>query len=207
MTLASTLKQFVEQLAISARIVSPRFTDYRIESFDYYTEPASFDDIIREEVKKILGEEQAQQENSITSTISDSGLGISNVMSFAGAGRGGIMGIVRMLAPMLGPAVAALMAPVIFNMVLDELTRVGGPLDTRFKRDIANEVENYFSRQIQRDTQIGNRQVIIQAQARFLNKNGAGNSNTFRQIRESGDRLSELGLHVEDRAKGLERLR
>ena len=54
MTIADTLKNFVEQLMISARIISPRFTDYRVERLDYYTEPADFTEVLREEIKRIL---------------------------------------------------------------------------------------------------------------------------------------------------------
>jgi len=60
MTLAAAIKQFVTELAVSARIISPRFTDYRIDSFDYYTEPAEFDTILKQEVERIIDEKMAE---------------------------------------------------------------------------------------------------------------------------------------------------
>jgi len=50
MTLASSIKQFVENIAKSARIISPRFDDYKIESFDFYSESGQFDDTFRTDV-------------------------------------------------------------------------------------------------------------------------------------------------------------
>jgi len=62
-----------------------------------------------------------------------------------------------------------------------------------------------MSREMQRDTAVGNRQVIIQSNASFKNFRGAGNSNTLRQIREDPNRLAQIGLNVHDAAQGLER--
>ncbi len=120
-------------------------------------------------------------------------------------GAGGSTAVLRMLAPLLGPAAVALIAPTVAKMVLEELKRPGGVLDIRYKRMITNEVENYMSRQMQRDTQIGNRQVIIQMKSKFLNLNGEGNSNTYQQVRDNGTRFAEVGLQTKDTAQLLER--
>jgi hypothetical protein len=120
-------------------------------------------------------------------------------------GIGGQSAIIGQVSKILPPVIIAMLVKQIGELVLEELTKPGGGLDTRYKRRITNEIENYLSRQTQRDTQIGLRQVVIQAQNRFLNNNGNGSSNTFAQIRDGGTRVSEVGLHVKDRAKGLER--
>ncbi len=80
--------------------------------------------------------------------------------------------------------------------IFDILTKPGGPLDLRFKRIISNEVNAFLSRQTQKDTELGVRQVIIQSKTGFTATNGANNYNTLRGIREGGidkERLDRIG--------------
>jgi len=208
MTLAASIKQFVTELAISARIVSPRFTDYRIESFDYYTEPAEFDSILKAEVERIIEEKMVEMKGTKESKSPPmpEGAGMLGLIGKgARTGMGGGMALVGTMARLFPPAMIALAIPFVVNAVLDELTKVGGVLDVRYRREITNEIENYWSRQVQYDTAVGNRQVILQTKASFGNLRGAGNSNTLRQVRENVNRLADVGLHVEDKAQGLER--
>ncbi len=74
------------------------------------------------------------------------------------------------------------LAPIIFDI----LTKPGGPLDLRFKRIIDDEINAFLSRQTQKDTEFGVRQVIIQSKTGFTATNGANNYNTVRGIREGG---------------------
>jgi len=97
-------------------------------------------------------------------------------------------------------AFAIAMAPLIFDI----LTRPGGPLDLRFKRIIDDEINAFLSRQTQKDTEMGVRQVIIQSKTGFTAKNGANNYNTVRGIREGGidkERLDRIGMV--DHTKGI----
>jgi len=71
-------------------------------------------------------------------------------------------------------------------MIFDELTRPGSVLDLRWRRIISNEVSAFLSRQTQKDTQFGVRQVIIQSKTGFTATNGKNNYNTLRGIREGG---------------------
>lgn len=92
------------------------------------------------------------------------------------------------------------LAPLIFDL----LTRPGGPLDLRFKRIIDDEINAFLSRQTQRDTEMGVRQVIIQSKTGFTATNGKNNYNTLRGIREGGvneERLSRIGKV--DHSKGV----
>lgn len=77
---------------------------------------------------------------------------------------------------------AASLAPMIFK----ELTKPGGPYDLRFRRIVSDEVNAFLSRQTQKDTEMGVRQVIIQSKTGFTAKNGANNYNTTKGIREGG---------------------
>jgi len=90
-------------------------------------------------------------------------------------------------------AFALLLAPLIFDI----LTKPGGPLDLRFKRIISDEVNAFLSRQTQKDTEMGVRQVIIQAKTGFTSTNGENSYNTLRGIREGGlneERLTKIGM-------------
>jgi len=97
-------------------------------------------------------------------------------------------------------AFALLLAPLIFDI----LTKPGGPLDLRFKRIISDEVNAFLSRQTQRDTEMGVRQVIIQGKTGFTATDGKNNYNTLRGIREGGvneERLTRIGM--KDHSKGV----
>lgn len=92
------------------------------------------------------------------------------------------------------------LAPLIFDI----LTKPGGVLDLRFKRIIDNEINAFLSRQTQKDTEFGVRQVIIQSKIGFTATNGANNFNTVRGIREGGidkERLDRIGMI--DHSKGV----
>lgn len=82
--------------------------------------------------------------------------------------------------------VIVLMAASVAPMIFELLTKPGGPYDLRFKRIIDKEISAFLSRQTQKDTEFGVRQVIIQSKTGFTAKNGANNYNTLRGIREGG---------------------
>ncbi len=95
---------------------------------------------------------------------------------------------------------AILLAPLIF----DVLTKPGGPLDLRFKRIIDDEINAFLSRQTQKDTEMGVRQVIIQSKIGFTASNGQNNYNTLKGIREGGlneEKLARIGKV--DHSKGV----
>lgn len=90
-------------------------------------------------------------------------------------------------------ALALVLAPLIFKI----FTKPGGPLDLRFKRIIDDEITAFLSRQTQKDTEYGVRQVIIQSKIGFTATNGKNNYNTVRGIREGGidkERLDRIGM-------------
>jgi len=97
-------------------------------------------------------------------------------------------------------ALATALAPFIF----DVMTKPGGPLDLRFKRIVQNEINPFLSRQAQKDTEMGVRQVIIQSKIGFTASNGETAFNTMRGIREGGldkERLDRFGII--DHSKGI----
>ena len=96
-------------------------------------------------------------------------------------------------------AFAISLAPLIFDLLI----RPGGPFDVRFKRIVDNEINAFLSRQTQKDTEFGVRQVIIQSKLGFTASNGVNNYNTVRGIREGGlnqERLDRFGMI--DQTKG-----
>ncbi len=105
---------------------------------------------------------------------------------------------------LLPHATLLLLAISLAPLIFDILTKPGGPLDLRFKRIIDNEINAFLSRQTQKDTEFGVRQVIIQSKTGFTATNGANNFNTVRGIREGGvdkQRLDRIGMV--DHAKGV----
>lgn len=212
MTLAGSIKQFVESIAKSARIISPRFSDYKIESFDFYSEAADIDSSLRADVVKIIQDEIKIQltEVRIGETETPSGSVESQLVTNVRKGAGAIQNPIESLTSAIKSApiphaqlvvLATALAPIIFKLT----TRDGGPLDLRFRRRLLNEQNSFLDRQTQRNTQIGLRQVIIQSRAGFIQMNGgAGNENTNRQIRDGGvdgNRLAQI--EMADHAKEL----
>ncbi len=185
----------------SARITSasPGFVN-RVEGYDWFGETANFENIVRDEVRMIMEEQQGVQETE----KSQSGIGTppadesegtnieANINKIAqkGAGAvqnpmGALQGAVRSIplphAQLVAMALA--MVPIIFKL----MTMPGGPTDIRWRRKMLKEQNSFLDRQTQRNTQIGLRQVIIQSRAGFIQLNGAGgNENTIRQVRDGG---------------------
>lgn len=205
MTLDDIINAKITSALFSARITSanPTHTNYVFDTAGFGVtrqDPSSesLEDLVRQ-----LVEEYSQPAEA--STPEEKGFGLMDALR---AGRSGVGGppnisVLTRLVPYLVPIMIATGAAAI---LFDWAKGPGGPIDTRYERDLRNETLNFLSRQLQRDTEIGNRQLIIQSDANFKNLGGAGNSNTLRQIRERGDRLADVGLLVDDRAKGLERL-
>ncbi len=207
-SLGSTLKSWLQDLLVSAHIVSPRFDDYRIESLDWYSEPSNleFEKAIEMEVQKILRKEGIVKKSGSARVKKSNDGTMDAITSVLRGSRSFSMGP-QMLARFFPPAMVAILVAQVSKMIIEDLKRPGGVLDIRYRRLLENEVENYMSRQFQRNTQVGEgRQIIIQMQSQFLNLNGQGNSNTFQQINTYGNRLAEVGLHTKDTAQLLERL-
>jgi len=208
LTLGSSIKQFVESIMVSARIVSPRFSDYQIEGFDFYSESGQMNDVFKADVVQIIKDEIGFQLTKVGEGDGTAGIPEgtnleskikSNILKGVSVSKDPIGAVAGTLGKIPIPhaalvALALALIPIIFK----ELTRDGGALDLRWKRIIDNEVNGFLDRQTQRNTQIGTRQVIIQSRAGFIAINGAaGNENTIRQIRDGGvdgNRLAQIDI-------------
>ncbi len=90
------------------------------------------------------------------------------------------------LIPLLPHAALLALAISLAPFIFDFLTKPGGPMDLRFRRIIREEINGFLSRQAQKDTEFGVRQVVIQSKTGFTAANGQNNYNTLRGIREGG---------------------
>lgn len=153
------------------------------------------------EIVKGLGIETNEKGEMVQSESKDStnkeamlSKGVSSIVSVGNNPFNAMLATAIPLLPhtvIIGLAIS--MAPLIF----EQLTRAGGPLDLRFKRMVSDEVSAYLSRQTQKDTEMGVRQVIIQAKDGFTASNGDNHYNTVRGIREGGlvkERLDRIGM-------------
>ena len=108
-----------------------------------------------------------------------------------------VAGIVAAAIPFLPHAVLVTLAIMLVPLIFQEITRPGAVLDLRFKRIVDDEINAFLSRQTQKDTEMGVRQVIIQSKKGFTAANGVNKYNTTREIREGGfdkERLDRLGM-------------
>jgi len=193
---------------LSARIISPRFSDYQVSGFDFYSESGQMNDVFKADVVQIIKDEISFQltkvgegdgtEGVVEGTNLESKVK-SNVLKGFAASKNPLGAVTSVLqgVPLPHAALVAL-ALALMPLIFKELTRDGGSLDLRWKRIIDNEVNGFLDRQTQRNTQIGTRQVIIQSRAGFIAINGAaGNENTIRQIRDGGvdgNRLAQIDI-------------
>ena len=175
------------------------------------------DEEIRAAILEIINSEGVGKEKTgkdLASDLSDVEVETEKVKDFE---KKAVLGTRRALAIAQNPAslvsqgilllphaVLVAFAISIVPFIFEELTRAGGPLDLRFKRIVDEEISAFLSRQSQRDTEMGVRQVIIQSKTGFTATNGSNNFNTLRGIREGGidkellDRVGKV-----DHAKGV----
>jgi len=208
MTLGSAIKTFVEAMMLSARIVSPRFTDYKIEQVEYYSEAEGFEDVIREEVKRILEEEKSTEDRIEDAEGTAGGLSESGA---AGMTRKGLNvaqhpeSIIGMGVGMIPHAALVALAIALVPLIIKELKKPGSALDIRFRRLMLDEFNAFLGRQDQWDTKLGLREVRVQSSAGFLIMNGSAmTENNLRQVREGGTDGNRLALiDMTDHAKEL----
>jgi hypothetical protein len=165
----------------------------------------SFEEALRQTTKDSINE--VIQQFSPETQQSSTGITGGEIASLAGRGMtGGASGAIGMLMPMIPHLVPIMIAAGVAKTLFDWAVGAGGPLDVRYRRELSREANSFLSRQLQHDTGIGLRQVIIGANANFKNTGGAGNSNSLRQVRTYADRQANAGLLVTDKASGLERI-
>jgi len=129
--------------------------------------------------------------------------GLTGVSAISGIGNNPTSIIARVL-PSLPQATLIAFALLLAPLIFDILTKPGGPLDLRFKRIISDEINAFLSRQTQRDTEMGVRQVIIQSKTGFTAVNGFNNYNTVKGIREGGINREQIDrIGKVDHTKGV----
>ena len=205
--LSAAIAQMFFQFAGSADITSAGGDSPKrnvIRSFDINA--ADFDAILEAAIRNIV--EQTMVEKEATQDVQEGTDILGGAQDALGLVTGNLganpMGLVRSLAPLLGPAMVALMAPVIFKFFIEELTRPGGLMDTRFRRDIEKEQFGFYNRQLQYDTQYGYRNVIIQGRQSFISQQGNFHASTFRDINEgTGTQYRLSRIEISDKALGI----
>lgn len=219
-TLDSIIKQMILSAFRSAKMESAspgkinRFLGMEFESgMDIIGSTEEINDAIREAVANIVNDPDSAENlaedllNAEEKTGKKKGNLESQTVSGIRKGLGVAQNpanIVSIGLPLLPHAVlvtfAIMLAPLIFTV----LTKPGGPLDLRWRRIIDDEINAFLSRQTQRDTEMGVRQVIIQSKTGFTAVNGFNNYNTVKGIREGGvnqEQLSRIGKV--DHSKGV----
>jgi len=197
MTLGGTIENHLIDLLKEAQITSasPGFTnvvkDVRITGLG-----AEFDRILDMEIAEKISEyisanpDDLREESTFAKSLAARKQNTEKIST--GLARKGI-GVVQNPANLFGEAIRFLphaslvaLALAIVPFIFDFMTKPGGPLDLRFRRIMSEEISAFLSRQSQRDTEMGTRQVIIQSKTGFTATNGFNNYNTLRGIREGG---------------------
>lgn len=149
--------------------------------------PADFDQIIRDEVERIIDERIDEVQGEKTNIETDVGTSEGSIESGAvktiktGSSLSqNPAGAIGMLMGFIPHAALITLALSLIPIIIKELKRPGSILDVRFKRLMEDEFNSFLSRQEQMNTQLGYRQVIVQSKAGFLAQ--AGGSGTYNNL-------------------------
>lgn len=212
MTLGSTIKQFMDNFARALAISSANPTKTnRVKEVDFFGESGNFDDILRQDVIQIIKDEISLQLTEFreptvkpsTPTGSSQAQIVSNVKKGIGTATNPASiatDLMKFLPHTALVAFAISLAP----MIIDEITKDGGLMDTRWKRIMEKEQNAFIDRQTQKNIQIGTKQLIVKTRSGFTAINPALNYNNYREIRDGGvdgNRLAKID--ITDHTKGL----
>ena len=171
---------------------------------------AAFDQLLVDEIIQIIeqnkGTTPKEDISEVKSKKKKKGFGEPQAVSLASKAIRGAQNpasLVQMGLQRLPHAALIALAISLAPMIFEILIAPGGPFDVRFKRIVDDEINAFLSRQTQKDTEFGYRQVIIQSKLGFTAPNGVNNYNTVRGIREGGliqERLDRFGMV--DQTKG-----
>lgn len=212
----SALRQMIEQYLNGMQISSAGDESRSINSVTFLPEVTGFGDVLDSAVQTAVA--RHMEENGLLQGAGGLGTegkdpnakGLTEGQAVGIAGQGLSLlqnpetlvsaGIVK-----LPHAVLITFAISLIPIIIHELTKPGGPFDLRFKRIVEKEFNSLMDRQTAYDMRIGERGIIIQSRAGFINKNGAmSNTNTLRQIREGGVNKENLNeVDYIDHSKGL----
>jgi len=218
MTLVDALRQFIENALMTMNISSAGGDSPKVNYVrDVDLNPADFDQIIRDEVERIITERE-QEIKAEESTI-ESKVGSGAETNGGGGFESGAIGAVRtgtglaqnpassigMLMRFIPHAALVALVLSMIPIIIKELKRPGSLMDVRWKRMMTEEFNAFLDRQDQMNTFLGYRQVIVQSKAGFIaQSSGAGTYFSNRDRREGGmdkDRQEIVGLV--DHAKAL----
>ncbi len=210
MTFVEALRNFLESALYTMHITSasPGFVN---TLRDVDINPADFDEIIRNEVERIIDQrmEETKAEGSEIEKAAGTSGGIESgaigaVRTGTQIGQNPASSIGMLLRFIPHAALVALVLSMI-PIIIEELKKPGSPMDIRWKRMMVDEFNAFLDRQDQMNTFLGYRQVIVQSKAGFIaQSSGAGTYDTVRDKREGGmdkDRQEIVGL--KDHAKQL----
>jgi len=167
MTLRDALYNFVDRMMKGAIIVSPRFTDYRINKIEDYGSDAGIDaelrEAVREEIKEqTTGSRKSREVKETEETIESwksgnvgkiqqmSNTHFGNLKHFARDPFGFFITIfTKKVVRLLTIVGMVLLFFEIVKFVIDELMKPGRALDRRFKRDTQREIFLFWTQQEQ----------------------------------------------------------
>lgn len=205
------LRQFLESALFTMHISSAGGDSPKINYLrDVDINPTDFDQIIREEVERIITERE--QEIKAEETTIESKVGSGAETNGGGGFESGAIGAVRtgtgvaqnpassigLLLRFIPHVALVTLVLSMIPIIIKELKRPGSIMDVRWKRMMTEEFNAFLDRQDQMNTFLGYRQVIVQSRAGFIaNSSGAGTYDTVRDKREGGmdkDRQEIVGL-------------
>ena len=180
MSLASAIRQFIEEMMKSASITSasPNFIN-RVVAFEWFGETSNFEEVIRSEVKNIVTSEQqkgvaqggAIQKGTLKKVL-ETDLGVSKAregMSILQNPQGAVLSQLAKLARAGGPLgaiiIAALAVPEVTKQIINMLTRQGGHFDLTFRDRIDDLTNALRAKDQQKQIRSGFTQVIFTTRA------------------------------------------
>ena len=204
MTLGSSIKQMMESFARALAITSanPEHTNV-VKEVEYFGEVGNFDEVLSADVVRIIKEEIKIQMTDVKVDVEKKvptgsvGSQVTQNINKAVSVSQNPASMGAMLISKLPHAAVIALATQLYPVIIDYLTRPGGPMDIRFRRRVEKEWNGFLDRQTQKNTQIGLRSMIVQSTGGFIQVNGAGSGNAQRLAKNTQgfiEKNNEIGL-------------
>jgi len=175
MTLGSTLKQMMDSFARALAITSasPEHTN-RVKEVEFFGEGGDFDSVLRADVVRIIKDEikiqMTEVKEDVEPKIPKGSVGsqvTQNINKAVSIAENPATMASQLMSKLPHAAVVAL-ALKLYPVIIEHLTRPGGPMDIRFRRKVEQEWNGFLDRQTQKNTQIGLRSMIVQSTGGFI---------------------------------------
>ena len=191
------MDSFARALTITS--ASPEHTN-RVKEVEFFGEGGDFDSVLRADVVRIIQDEIKIQMTEVKEDVEKKtpkgsvGSQVTQNINKAVTIAENPASMASQLMSKLPHAAVVALALKLYPIIIEHLTRPGGPMDIRFRRKIELEWNGFLDRQTQKNTQLGIRGVRIQSSAGFIQLSGGSSGNSMRLQKDPSKELNRQDI-------------